>query len=161
MALKFGKRQKERVAEVLEAEHETLDEAVSAVLELVDELVAERASFVVVGQLAGTRERTSVPPDDPEAIKVALGPYSTEGDANGAMASLWKNDATGDRFNVWTLPLFHGSPAELHKQQKEKYSAAEAKRKEAQSERFRQQIEQRQLEAQRRADDEREGKNAA
>jgi hypothetical protein len=151
VALKFGKKQRERVAAVLDADHESLEHAVDAVLGLVSELVAERASFVVVGQLASTKERLSVPPSDPEAIKVALGFYSTEGDARSAAESLWNSTASGDTFRTWWLPLFHGSPAEFHKTQKEKYVAAAAKTKAAMSERIQKQIEQRRAEAEERA----------
>lgn len=151
MALKWTPTHKKRVAEVLDAEHETIDEAVEAVLDLVSALVSERAAFVVVGQLASNRERGSVPPSDPEAIKVALGFYSTEGDARSAAESLWTSTASGDTFRTWWLPLFHGSPAEFHKSQKEKYVAAEAKSQAAQSERIKKQIEKHRAEAEERA----------
>jgi hypothetical protein len=152
VALKFGKKHRQMVADVLEADHESLENAVEAVLDLAEELIAERASWVVVGQLYATRERPSVPPSDPEAIKVALGFYSTEGDARSAAESLWTSSSTGDQYRVWWMPLFHGTPAELHKQQKEKYQAAAEKTRAAQSERIQKQIEQRRLEAQQRAD---------
>lgn len=159
--MKFTGTHRKRLATVLEGEHETLDDAVTAVLDLLDQFVKERASFVVVGQLSGTRERISVPPEDPEAIKVALGFYSTEGDARSAMESLWSSTASGDTFRVWTLPLHHGTPADLHKQQKAKYVAAEEKRKAAQSERIKAQIEKRRAEAEERARQSREGEVAA
>lgn len=152
MALKFGKSQREKVMDLLEADHETLEDAADAVLALVNDLVADRASFVVVGQLSATKERMEVPPSDPEAIKVALGFYSTEGDARSSSESLWHSAASGDTFRTWVLPLFHGTPADFHKQQKDKLVAAEAKRKEANSERMRKQIEKRQQEAQARAE---------
>jgi hypothetical protein len=145
---------------VLTDDHETLDDAVDAVFEAVSDLVAERASFVVVGQLAATKERLSVPPSDPEAIKVALGLYSTEGDARSAAESLWHSTASGDTFRVWWLPLFHGTPAELHKKQKEKYIAAEAKRDEQQRERLKASIAKRQAEMDERARQLREGSAA-
>lgn len=147
MALKFGVAQRRRVAEVLETDHENLDTAVTAVLDLVNELVADRASFVVVGQLVSTRERLSVPPSDPEAIKVALGTYSTEGDARSAAESLWSSTASGCTFRAWWLPLNHGTPAEFHKGVKDKYVGLAAKAKAAQSERIKKQIEKRQAEA--------------
>jgi hypothetical protein len=152
VALKFGKTHRERVLEVLADDHETLDDAADAVFDLMGDLFAERAAFVVVGQLATSRERGSVPPSDPEAIKLALGPYSTEGDARSAAESLWQSAATGDTFRNWVLPVFAGTPAEFHKTQKDKLVAAEQKRKEANSERMQRQIEKRQQEAQERSD---------
>lgn len=161
MALKFGKTHRERVLAVLADEHETLDDAADAVFDLMGDLFAERASFVVVGQLAATRERTSVPPSDPEAIKVALGLFSTEGDARSAAESLWHSSASGDTFRVWWLPLFHGTPAELHKEQKAKYVAADVKRKTAQSDRMQASIAKRQAEMNERARLSQEEDNAA
>lgn len=151
MALRWTKKHRQKVADVLEADHESLDAAAEAVLDLVGELVADRASWVVVGQLYATRERPVVPPSDPEAIKVALGFYSTEGDARSAAESLWASPSTGDEYRTWWLPLFRGTPAELHKQQKQKYADAEAKRKDAQAERMKAQIEKRAAEAEERS----------
>lgn len=152
MALKFGKVQREKVMTVLEADHETLDDAADAVLALVNDLVKERASFVVVGQLSSTRERMNVPPSDPEAIKIALGPFSTEGDARSASESLWASTASGDTFRNWVLPVFPGTAAEFHQKQKEQHVAAEQKRKDAANERMKKQAEKHRQETQARAD---------
>lgn len=154
MALSFTKKQRERVKDVLMDESlTTADEAVEAVLSLLDELVAARASWVVVAQLSSTRERGTLAPSDPEAIKVALGFYSTEGDARAASDQLWSNVASGDTFRRWVLPMYHGTPTEFHKEQREKYAADEAKRKEADAARIQKQIQTRQAEAEQRAKD--------
>lgn len=121
-------------------------------LAVAETIFEKRAKFVVVGQLAASRELGDIKPIEPAAIKVSLGWYSTEGDAIKAAESLWSNAATGDQFRCWVLPVHHGSPADLHAKRKEQYQAAEEKRKEAASQRMREQIAKRAEEAQIRAD---------
>ena len=151
MSADWTKKQVQAMSEVLDGEYETVEEAAGAALSAAEDLLAQRATYTVVGQLTGNSERHSIPPDDPEAIKVALGWYSTEGKARAAAESLWSNASTGDRFAVWILPVHHGTPAELHAKQKEKYAAAEAKRKEAADTRFREGIKKREAAMQERA----------
>jgi hypothetical protein len=161
VALKFTASHRKRIAAVLEGDHESLDDAVDAVMALMGDLIEDRASFVVVGQLYATRGRLDVPPSDPEAVKVCLGLYSTEGDARSAAESLWTSTASGDCFRTWWLPIEHASPAEWHKGRKEHYAALEKKRDDANAERIKKSIEKRQAEAQARADALREEQNAA
>lgn len=140
MSLKYGKTEIATMAAVLDAGYETVEEAAAAAIGIAEEIFEKRAKFVVVGQLCGTKTRENIPPDDPEAIKLSLGWFSTEGDARSAAESLWYSSATGDMFRCWVLDVHHGTPAELHAKQKEKYAAIEVKRQEAKTERLKAQI---------------------
>jgi hypothetical protein len=130
--------------EAIDQDHASAEDAALAALAAAEAVLEERAKFIVVGQLCGTKERNEIPPSDPESIKVALAFYSTEGDALKAAESLWTSTATGDRFRNWVLPMFYGTPADLHAKQKEKYAAEEAKAKEKKSERMKESIRKRQ-----------------
>lgn len=151
MAMKYGKAQMNRVIDVLDQDHETVEDAARAVLAEAERIFEERAKFVVVGQLSGTKERLTIPSDDPEAIKLSLGWYSTEGDARGAAESMWHSAASGDTYRTWVLPVFHGSPAELHKRAKDKYAADAAKAKDKMQERVREGVRKAEAAAEERA----------
>lgn len=144
MAIKYGKAQVAKMVAAIDQDHASAEDAALAALAAAEEVLEERAKFVVVGQLCGNKERDEIPPSDPEAIKVALAFYSTEGDARKAAESLWYSTASGDRFRNWVLPMFYGTPADLHAKQKEKYAAAEAKAKEKARERMQESIRKRQ-----------------
>jgi hypothetical protein len=137
--------------EAIDQDHASAEDAALAALAAAEAVLEERAKFVVVGQLVGTKERDEIPPSDPEAIKVALAFYSTEGDAQKAAESLWYSTASGDRFRNWVLPMFYGTPADLHAKQKAKYAEAAAKAKEKASERMKESIRKRQEEMEERA----------
>lgn len=129
---------------VLDAEHETVDAAALAALQAAEAVFAKRAQYVVVGQRKASKERVTIPSNDPDAIKVSLGWYSTEGDALAAAKSLWWSTATGDNYWTWVLPVHHGTPAELHSKQAEKYKQAAEKRKEKAREKLAESIKARQ-----------------
>jgi hypothetical protein len=127
VAIKYGKAQVKTMVEAIDQDHASAEDAALAALAAAEEVLEERAKFVVVGQLSGTKERPEIPPSDPEAVKVALAYFSTEGDALKAAESLWTSTASGDQYRVWVLPMFYGTPADLHAKAKEKYAAIEAK----------------------------------
>lgn len=145
MSLTVGKKQVAAMVAVLEAEHETLDDAAKAALEVAEAIFEERAKYVVVGQVVETKDKGKLEPGDPDAVKVSLGWYSTEGNARSAAESLWSSTASGDRLLNWVLPVFHGSPAAWHLTQRDKYAAEEQKRKVEATERFKLDIEKRRL----------------
>jgi hypothetical protein len=151
VSLKYGKREIEQMIATLEAEYEDVAQAALGVLATAEEIFEKRAQFVVVGQLRGTAERHSIPSTDPEAIKVSLGWFSTEGDAIKASESLAYSSSTQDSFSTWVLPVFHGTPADLHAKQKDKYAEAEQKRKDKARERFRLGVEKHRLAMEERA----------
>lgn len=140
MSLKYGKKQIQQMIETLEGEHETVEDAALATLATAEAIFEDRAQFVVVGQLCGNRDRLTIPPTDPEAVRVSLGWYSTEGDARKAAESLWQSTASGDTFRTWVLPVFHGTPAEFHGKRKQHYVALQEKAAMAQAQRFKDSI---------------------
>jgi hypothetical protein len=127
VSLKFGKTEIRKLAEVLDADYDTVDDAALAALKAMDDIFASRAKFVVVGQLCSSPEQSVIPGSDPKAIRISMGWYSTEGDAKAAADSLWSSLATGEQFKVWVLPVHHGTPFEFHKLRKTHYEALEAK----------------------------------
>lgn len=151
LSLKFGKTEIARMVEAIDADHPSAEEAAKAALATAEAIFEKRAQFTVVGQVVRTKENGRVSPTHPDAVKVALGWYSTEGDAIKAAESLWSNAQTGDEFRCWVLPTFHGTPTELHAQQREKYAAAEAKRAETSRRKFLESIEKHRLAMEERA----------
>lgn len=140
MSLKYGKTEISLMVEAIDQDHPTAEEAAKAALSVAEEIFEKRANFVVVGQLYRTKERSQIPRDDPEAIRLSLGWHSTEGDAIKAAEGLAVGTATGDQFNTMILPVHHGTPADLHKKQKDKYAADDAKRQEKRADKFRDSI---------------------
>ena len=150
MALKFGKAEIARVIEAIDQDHETAEDAAKAALETMSNLFEKRCKFVVVGQLSGTRDRPTIPASDPEAIKLALGFYSTEGDARSAADGMWSSTKSGDQFRAWVLNVHHGTPADLHAERRRHYQELEAKQAEAARQRMLQSIEKHRLAAEER-----------
>lgn len=141
MSLGYTKKEVAKVAAVLDEEHESAEAAALACLGVMEEVFETRSKFVVVGQLLVAKSRGRIQPNDPEAIKLSLGWYSTEGDARKAAEGLWHNTASGDMFRTWMLNVHHGTPAEFHSERKQQYIALEAKQAEARQERLRKSIE--------------------
>lgn len=137
MSLKLGKRELGRVIEALEGDYDTVEAAAKAVASTVEELLEKRAKFTVVGQLAIDENGNTVDPASPEAIKVSLGWYSTEGDARSAAESLVHNSASKQTFRVWVIDVFHGTAAALHGKQKAALELKQEERKEDQLARVR------------------------
>lgn len=136
MSLKYGKAEIKTMIEAFDQDHETIEEAALAALAAAEEIFEKRANFTVVGQVRGTKERMTIPPDDPEAVKMALGWYSTAGDAEKAAQSLWTSTASGDQLRVWVLPTFHGTPADWHGKRRDDYKAKQQKANQDKSEKF-------------------------
>lgn len=99
------------IAAVLrDGEFDSADEAAAAVLEAAWDLYEAKSKFIIVGQLYYAPGEGFIQPEDPRALKVALGPYGTESQANKAQASLLYSGATGEEFRRWVLPIHHGTP---------------------------------------------------
>ena len=128
--MKFGKAEVNAMAEVLDGDYGTVEEAAQAALVKAEDIFRKRAKFAVVGQLAATRERGSIEPGDSEAIKVSLGWYSTEGDATSQAESLWHSTVSGDEWRTWVLPVHHGTAGDMHAKQKAAYAVEADKREE-------------------------------
>jgi len=151
VSLKAGKNEISMMVEALEAEHASVQDAALAALTAAEGVFAKRAKYMVVGQLAGMPGKPYIKPSDPDAIKVALDWYSTEGDARKAAESLAFSTVSGDTWRVWVVPLFHGTAAEMHAKQKQAYADAEVKAQVAAQERLKLGIEKRAREAEIRA----------
>lgn len=145
--LDFGKREVNAMAEHLEGDFRDVEEAAHGVLTKAVELLSARVKYVVVGQVVATKERGPIAPSDPEAVKICVGMFSTEGKARSAAESLWTSTQSGDTLRTWVLPVFHGTPAQWHGTQREKYQEQEDRLEAAHRERLRKQIEKRTAEA--------------
>ena len=148
--MKYGKGELQKMEDVLNAEHESVGAAAEAVLAAFEEIFEARSKFVVVGQLSTTPDHRELDPSDPEAIKMSLGWYSTEGDARKAAESLWSSTASGDTFRCWVLPVHNGTAADFHAKRKAQYVAAAEKAKEKDSQRIKDGIAKRMAEAEAR-----------
>ena len=141
MSLRYGKNELSTMAEVVDGEYDDVAGAASAALAAAEAIFEKRCKFAVVGQLASNQERGAIPASDPEAIKLCLGWYSTEGDARSAADSLWHSTASGDTFKTWVLPVEHSTAAEFHSRRKQFYVDQAEKARQASAERLRKEIE--------------------
>lgn len=125
MAWTWTKKHVTTMADTLDLEYDTVEDAAKAALETATQLVEDRAKWAVVGQVVSTREHGTIPPDHEQAVKVVLGMYDTDTKANDAAAQLTSSTASGDSLRVWVLPVFHGSANQWHTQRREQYAAME------------------------------------
>jgi hypothetical protein len=95
------------MAEVLDEDFETVDEAAAAVLDTAWEIVQQRAKFTVVGQAQGRG-------DEPAGDKVALGWYATQRQATNDALKLAYSAQTNETHLAWVLPVFHGTPNDYY-----------------------------------------------
>lgn len=114
IALKAGKRDIARLAEVLDADYQSVEEAAAAVMAEAWDIYEAKAKFTVAGQLAYSAG--PLDPTDDGAAKVVLGAYGTEKQALSAAESLVYSAATHETFRAWVLPMFHGTPAAFYKE---------------------------------------------
>lgn len=109
MALSFGKRDVQKIADVLEEEYDDAIEAAEAVLNAAYELIKGKAKFTVVGQLRQIgSEKLGV--RDERAVKVALGWYGTEKQATADALRLAYSQQTHEQHHAHVLPIFNGTP---------------------------------------------------
>lgn len=119
MAVKAGKREVARMVAVLDAEHETVEDAARAALDEAFAIYESRAKFNVVGQLYfSMHDGGHLRHSDERAVKVSLGMFSTEGDARRAAESLTYSTQTHEQFRSWVLPVHHGTPADFYRDRK-------------------------------------------
>lgn len=81
------------------------------------EIYEEKAKYVVVGQLY-LRDGRAIKPWDPKFEKVALGPFSAPGEAQGVAFSLSYSglkEVRQDEFLTMVLPYHKGTAADFHK----------------------------------------------
>lgn len=125
MSLSFTKKQVGRMADVLDQDYDTVEEAAQAALDCALELIAERGKFTVVGQLRLAGPGEHVEPSDPRAEKIALGYYATEKQATEDALKLAYSTQTGEEYRAWVLPVWHGTPASYYTDRKNTRKAKE------------------------------------
>lgn len=125
------------------------------------EIFVDRCRFAVVGQLA-TIGNEKIEPSDPRALKVCLGWYSTQGEADKAAAGLWRDGRGGldETWRTWAIPVQHASPTEWFNSRKQDLIAQEIKAKEKRAEKARADMERRRQAADEIARKEREKEQA-
>ncbi len=123
MAITFTRAHTKKMMAVLDQDHETMEDAANAALDVALEIVEARAKFTVVGQLRFPAGHLT--PEEARSNQVALGWYATEGQADAAALSLVYSTATHETFNTWTLPIFNGTPAAFYSERKKAREAAE------------------------------------
>ena len=82
------------------------------------EIYEEKAKYVVVGQLY-LKDGKAIKQWDPACEKVALGPFSSPGEAQSAVFSLSysiQKEVQGDEFLTMTIPYRRGTAADFHKE---------------------------------------------
>lgn len=143
MGLSWTKKHVATIADVLDTDHATLDDAAKAVLDTALAIIEDRAKWAVVGQVVRTLEHGDIPGSHPQAAKVCLGFFETDTRANDAAAALTSN-AAGDTLNTWVVPTFFGTAAGWHGTRREHYAAMQDKANEKRLTKLRQSIEDRQ-----------------
>lgn len=124
MSLKFGKRDVAKMANALDQDYESLEDAAAAALEAAMDIIAAKAKYTVVGQILWAGE--TLDPSDPRAEKVALGWYGTEKQALDDALKLTYSTQTHEQARAWVLPVHHGTPNDWYKDRKVKSKADEA-----------------------------------
>lgn len=119
MALSIGKRDVRAIADVLDQDYDSAEDAAKAVIEACFDLYESKAKFTVVGQLYYSIDGGWHGHDDAEASKVALGAYGTEKQAENAAKSFVISSATGEQFRAWVLPVYPGTPASYFSKRKD------------------------------------------
>lgn len=117
MTLSAGKRDVQKIAAVLEADYETVEEAARAALAAAWELYESKAKFAVAGQVYYSKGYLGL--DDERASMVVLGPFGTLNQAQKAGDSLAYSSATGEQARWWAVPMWHGTPAAWYDTRKE------------------------------------------
>lgn len=142
--MSFNQTETNLIVAVLQHEHASDPIKANALLRAFEEIFVNRCKFAVAGQLA-TIGNEIIDPRDPRALKVILGWYSTQGEADKAAGALWKG--ANETWRAWSLPVSHVSAAEFHGERKQALIDQELKAAEKRSQRFRDDIERRQAEA--------------
>lgn len=124
MALKYGKKELTQIADVLQQDHETVEDAAKAVLQAAEGIFEQRAKFAVAGQLYYSGGYVNG--DDARQSRVILGWHSTLGDAQKAADSLFTSNTTHEQFLTWVVPVFHGTASDFYKSRKKKREQVEA-----------------------------------
>jgi hypothetical protein len=102
----FTKANRQAMADVLDADYESVEDAAKAALDAAWEIIQQRAKFSVVGQIK------------PDGDKVSLGLYVTQGQATNDALKLTYSSQTHEEARAWVLPVWHGTPANWYASRK-------------------------------------------
>lgn len=117
MALTWTKKMIAELAEVLDDDYETVEDAAHAALDAAWELIKGRAKFTVVGQVQSEVVKDEC--DNPEhkrwtGDKVALGYYATEKQAITDALKMAYSTQTHETARAWVLPIFNDTPSQWY-----------------------------------------------
>jgi len=126
MSLSIGKRDVARIAAVIDADYDSLDEAASAVLTAAWDLYEQKAKWVVAAQVywgpGGYLDKADIVDN-----RVVVGPFGTETQAKNAAMELAFSKVSGEECKAWLVPYHHGTPAAFFKQRNDARKKDEAK----------------------------------
>lgn len=122
MSIDAGKTEVKRMAALLDAEHESAEEAARAALDLAWEMYEAKAKYVVIAQILGAQADGD---GEISLDTVVLGPYSTPGKATAAGRSIAVGTPTHEECKWMLAQRFDGSPNAWYLERKER-DAAEA-----------------------------------
>lgn len=97
------------LAALLNEDHDSAEDAARAVLEAAWQMYEERAKYTVVGQVKS---------GDRKGDKIALGWYSTAGQAKAEGLKLAYSAQTHEEHWTWVLPVWHGTPHSYYAKRK-------------------------------------------
>lgn len=104
------------MAEVLDGDYETVEEAARAALSAALEIIYKRGRYTVVGQVVTK---------DNSGDKIALGLYATEKQALTDALSLSFSTQTNERHLAWVLPVWNGTPFSYYQERKRRLKQEE------------------------------------
>lgn len=122
MSIEAGKAEVKRMAALLDADHESAEEAARAALDLAWEMYEAKAKYVVIAQIRGALAEGT---GETHLDTVVLGPYSTPGKATAAGRSVAIGAPTHEECKWMLAQRFDGSPNAWYLERKER-DAAEA-----------------------------------
>ena len=123
MSIKPRKSEVKKLVQVLDQEHESMEDAAEALLIKAYELYEGQAKFWVVGQVRP--EGGWLSPDEGMRSKVILGPFGTVKQAESAGNSLAYSHRTGEEARWWVVEGWYGTPASWYDMRKKQKDSAE------------------------------------
>lgn len=127
MAITFTKKQVQAMAEVLDDEHETVEDAAKAALEAGLAIAHDRMKFAVVGQLVRTSDGQRLEPTERSIGEaVMLDGFATAKQAHDEALKLTYSTQTHEEHRAWVLPTHWGSAHDYYRSRKDAKKATEA-----------------------------------
>jgi hypothetical protein len=118
LPITFTKKHVGSMAEVLDGDYETVEEAAKAALEAALDIIKDRARFTVVAQI-------DAKPGEEPGDKIALRWHATEKQAIEDALKTAYSTQTHEEAHAWVLPIFNDSPSAYYSSRKKDRKAAE------------------------------------